>query len=211
MARLDRILHFQGYVSPHIFLLGRCYRKVRYQPEDDGLKLVRGNAVPVGRMSHSERRHFLLQFHLVPSQDRRLLGYMFNARQRLFVMDGVKAYVNGRAKSVEVVGNLMKDEEEKKRLKEACASLGKKESRALLNKYMPHFRFAGKDISYLIFCFLAFSIFLPIRLFVYVPSSQQFITSRYSGSSSSVGCAACCYYFAHCLSLLLGDRCWFRD
>lgn len=115
---------------PHVFMLGRWYKK---HP---------------GRLSQKMRHHLLHQFTLTPAQDRRLLAYLFDKKQRIEVLDGVKAYVGGTRRSLEVIEELLDNLDERKRLERACKHPTSPGSRELLNKYMPHLRFASKDVSY---------------------------------------------------------------
>ena len=81
---------------PHVFMLGKSYNK------------------PVGRLNHEEGMHLLNQFTLVPSRDRRLLGFLFDMMQRIKVMDGVKAHVNGSRKSLKTITDLLHSEDAQK-------------------------------------------------------------------------------------------------
>ena len=74
-----------------------------------------------GRLSHKMRIHLLHQFTLAAARDRRLLAYLFDMKQRIGVMDGVKAHVNGSRKSLETIEALLVDPKKRAELQEAYA------------------------------------------------------------------------------------------
>jgi hypothetical protein len=74
---------------PQIFLLGRAYARAP------------------GNLSSDQRFHLLNQFHMTPSRDRRLLGFLFDVRQRAQVMNGVKARVEGNKTSIKHITALL--------------------------------------------------------------------------------------------------------
>ena len=115
---------------PHVFMKGVSYKK------------------PVGRLTHKERFHLLNQFTLVPSQDRRLLGFLFDMLQRIRIMDGVKAHVVSSRKSLRVIEALLTDPEARAELKKACDNPDDPASRKLLDKYLPHLKFASQNVPY---------------------------------------------------------------
>ena len=115
---------------PHIFMLGSAYGR------------------PISRLSSKQRYHLLSQYHLIPCRDRRLLGYIFDVTQRIRVMDGVKAYVNGDSASVSMIYDLLDKEEDRRALKQACQNIKKAKSQKLIRKYMRHLRFAGANVTY---------------------------------------------------------------
>lgn len=119
-----------GTTFPHVFMRGTTYNK------------------PVGRLSHKERFHLLNQFTQVPSQDRRLLGFLFDMMQRIRIMDGVKAHVISSRKSLRVIEELLTSTEARAKLKKACDDPDSPSSKALLNKYLPHLRFASRNVPY---------------------------------------------------------------
>jgi len=115
---------------PHVFMLGKAYGR------------------PIGRLTHEERFHLLNQFTLVPATDRRLLGFLFDIMQRMRVIDGVKAYVEGNNWALQVVQQILEDPMERQLLQEAVRFPHTEAARQLLHKYMVHLRFAGKDVAY---------------------------------------------------------------
>lgn len=115
---------------PHVFLLGKAYGR------------------PAGRLGQEARFHLLNQFTNVPGTDRRLLGFLFDVKQRIAVMDGVKNYVDGSAGSIKELQNLLERPEEKAKLKEALANPYRESSKKLRRTYLRYLRFAGKDVSY---------------------------------------------------------------
>lgn len=115
---------------PHVFMLGKAYQR---HP---------------GRLSRKMRHHLLHQFTLCPATDRRLLAYLFDHKQRISVMDGVKAYVNGKRKSLDTIEALLQDTEKKKELIHACENPYDEGHWKLIKKYMPHLRFASNDVQY---------------------------------------------------------------
>ena len=119
-----------GTTFPHVFMKGISYDK------------------PVGRLSHKERFHLLNQFSLVPSQDRRLLGFLFDMLQRIRVMDGVKAHVISSRKSLRTIETLLTSPSARADLKTACENPDLPKSRGLLNKYLPHLKFASQNVPY---------------------------------------------------------------
>lgn len=115
---------------PHIFLFGKAYGR------------------PVGRLSIPQRNHLLRQFTLIPSQDRRLLGYMFDALKRFQAVKGVNAHVHQSNESIQVIDNLLASAEEQKTLQIAIKNPNTNLGRKVLKKYAKHVRFAGKEIAY---------------------------------------------------------------
>ncbi len=115
---------------PHIFMTGKAYNKC------------------IGRLNHQERFHLLNQFTLVPAQDRRLLGFLFDMLQRMRIMDGVKAYVNSSAASIETVETLFDDTNARMELKTACENPDLPSSKTILQKYLPHLKFASRNVPY---------------------------------------------------------------
>ena len=115
---------------PHIFLFGKAYGR------------------PVGWLSEGQRNHLLHQFTLIPSRDRRLLGYMFDTLKRFQVVTGVNAYVENKKDSVKFVQTLLTDEREQEALQKAIKNPNTQESIKMINKYYGHVKFVGKDISY---------------------------------------------------------------
>ncbi|CAB9503076.1 Inherit from KOG: DNA helicase [Seminavis robusta] len=115
---------------PHIFMLGVAYKKAP------------------GRLSHDERNHLLNQFHNMPSRDRRLQGYLFDLMMKSKVFDGVKGHVNNSRRAIDTVRKLLHDKKDRSDLKSAIQFPYTKRAKEILNKYLPHFKFASKNISY---------------------------------------------------------------
>jgi len=115
---------------PQVFMLGRAYSR---QP---------------GRLSSDQRTHLLNQFHMVPSKDRRLLGFLFDIRQRSQVMDGVKAHVEGSRDSIVHITGLLKRPEERAKLKHAIQNPNTGSAKKILNKYLKHLIFSSKSVNY---------------------------------------------------------------
>ena len=78
-----------GTAFPHVFLLGHAYKRAP------------------GSLSVAQRSHLLHQFHLTPSRDRRLMGFLFDVQQRSLVIKGVKAHVDNNKRSIQVFKELM--------------------------------------------------------------------------------------------------------
>lgn len=115
---------------PHVFVLGSCIHK---HP---------------GRFNYRERCHLLHQYSMVPASDSRLIGYLFDMKQRIAVMDGVKAHVNGSRRSLELIEQLLQNRERRLELEEACLHPEKVENWELLKGYLEHLRFASSDVAY---------------------------------------------------------------
>ncbi|CAB9509762.1 Inherit from euNOG: Conserved hypothetical protein [Seminavis robusta] len=116
---------------PHIFMLGVAYKR---QP---------------GRLSTAQRSHLLNQFHQCTAKDRRLLGFFFDVGQRQQVVDGVKSHVEGNRKSLKVIAELLNNgNSERERLKSAIQFPYTRESKRVLNRYLPHLLFPSKSIPY---------------------------------------------------------------
>jgi hypothetical protein len=115
---------------PQVFLLGTAYGR---EP---------------GRLSCDQRSHLLNQFHMVPAKDRRLLGFLFDVKQRFQVMDGVKAHVEGSRGSIIQITKLIKQPAERAKLKHAINNPNTSSAKQLLNKYLKHLLFSCKDVSY---------------------------------------------------------------
>lgn len=115
---------------PHIFLTGKFYDK------------------QIGRLTQEQMNHLLSQGDARAAQDRRLLGFLYDAKVRLEVVQGVKAHVNGNVNSLEVLGELLEKREHQESLRKAAKDPNSKESKRLFQKYIPHFHFASKNINY---------------------------------------------------------------
>jgi hypothetical protein len=115
---------------PHVFMFGKAYGRL------------------IGRLSQDQRIHLLSQFNCIPSQDRRLLAYMFDMLQRMRVFDGVKAYVNGNRDSLKAIHELLQDEQKRLELRRACEDPKEPQNKRLLESYYAHLKFAGINIPY---------------------------------------------------------------
>ena len=115
---------------PNVFMLGTVYGKAP------------------GCLTTAMRSHLLNQFHLVPAKDRRLLGFLFDVRQRQQVMKGVKAHVEGNKDSIKAITNLLRDPRERQSLKDAIAKPYASSSKQVLRKYIRHLVISSKDVAY---------------------------------------------------------------
>ena len=115
---------------PHVFMLGTAYKK------------------SPGGLSDTQRFHLLNQFHSVPSKDRRLMGFLFDVRQRQKVMNGVKAHVQSNKRALSVFGSLLTNKEDQHKLREAIRLPYTNDAKRTLKKYLSHLQFSSKDISY---------------------------------------------------------------
>ena len=115
---------------PHIFMLGKAY------------------GTSIAGLSSAQRYHLLHQFHLVPAQDRRLLGFLVDVMQRMKVMRSVKSCVEGSRYAIETIQNLLQNQQERKLLLEAIRFPYTPGAKALKEKYLSVLRFAGKNVSY---------------------------------------------------------------
>jgi hypothetical protein len=102
----------------------------------------------IGTFTHEQKNFLLKQYTAVPAKNRRLLFYLFDTNKRYKSVCGVNAFVKRDRRSVEALGDLVGDVVERSAIKRACENPDARESKALLRKYLKHFRFAGKDISY---------------------------------------------------------------
>jgi len=115
---------------PHVFMLGSAYHR------------------QVGRLRHGARFHLLNQFTLVPAQDRRLLGFLYDVMLRMKVFDGVKSYVEGNNRAIQCFRDLLEHNEKKVQLLQAVSFPFGENAKGLIQKYMTHLRFAGKEVPY---------------------------------------------------------------
>lgn len=115
-------------------------------PHDFMLGVAHGKSV--GSFTQVHQQHLLNQFTLVPAHDRRLLGFLFDAMQRVKVVQGVEAHVECNEHALNVVGDLLNDPEERKKLKEAIERPGSELSKKVLRKCLSVLRFAGKDVAH---------------------------------------------------------------
>ena len=115
---------------PHVFMLGKGYGRAP------------------GQLNRDNRHHLLKQFTLVPAQDRRLMGFLFDVLQRTRVMKGVNAYVDDNKHAMETIQNLLQHPEERVKLLQAIKTPECQSSKQILNKYLTVLKFAGKDIPY---------------------------------------------------------------
>ena len=115
---------------PTVFPLGAAYSK------------------PVSRLSSNERNHLLRQFSNIPACNRRLLFYFFDTIKRNKVACGVSAYVSNDSRSIDVIKRLVESKQEKEEITKAIHNPNSIMAKKVLQKYMKHLRFAGKDVSY---------------------------------------------------------------
>lgn len=119
-----------GTAFPHVFMLGRAYKRAP------------------GSLSVAQRSHLLNQFHLTPSKDRRLMGFLFDVQQRSHVIKGVKAHVESNKKSIRVFKELMASDTLRAELRQAVKFPFSHSSKKLLRKYLSHLQFSSKNVSY---------------------------------------------------------------
>jgi hypothetical protein len=115
---------------PTVFPLGVAYSK------------------PIFKLSSIERNHLLRQFSNIPASTRRLLFYIYDTKKRNSVACGVNAYVNKDHRSVDAIKNAIENPEEKNQIRKAIANPNTTLAKNVLQKYIKHLRFAGKDVSY---------------------------------------------------------------
>lgn len=115
---------------PHVFMLGQAY------------------SVQPGSLSVEKRKHLLNQFHLTPSKDRRLLGFLFDVQQRLQVINGVKAHVEGNRKAIKLFRDLMDSDTERQLLRKAVEFPHSQSSKKILRKYLSHLQYSSRRVSY---------------------------------------------------------------
>ena len=115
---------------PHVFMRGQAFDR------------------PPGKLSKTQRRHMLDQFTLVAAKDRRLICYLCDSLLRFEAICGVNASLKNDPHAAAAIRELLESPEEQGRLKAAIDNPDTKDSMRLLRKYLPHLRFAGKDISY---------------------------------------------------------------
>ena len=101
-----------------------------------------------GTFSFDQKNHLLKQYTAIPAKNRRLLFYLFDTIKRYKSICGVNAYVKRDRQSVKALGALIGDAFERSTIKRAAKNPDDAESKAVLNKYLKHLRFAGKDIAY---------------------------------------------------------------
>jgi hypothetical protein len=130
LSDFDNLDKGLGTSFPHIFMLGTAYKK------------------SPGGLSSAQRSHLLNQFHSVPSKDRRLMGFLFDVRQRQKVMLGVKAHVQSNKRALGIFGSLLNNKEDQQRLQTAIRLPYTTEAKRTLKKYLSHLQFSSKDISY---------------------------------------------------------------
>ena len=115
---------------PHVFLFGKAHGR------------------PTPNMNVSQRNHLLHQFTLRPSQDRRLLGFLFDTMQRNRVIQGVAACVDSNNQSLRVLRKLLNSRKERKKLKDAMESPHLLVSKRLLEKCLNLLKCVGRDVPY---------------------------------------------------------------
>ena len=98
--------------------------------------------------SVAQRSHLLNQFHLSPSKDRRLMGFLFDVQQRSHVIKGVKAHVESNKGSIRVFKELMASDTLRAELRQAVKFSFSHSSKKLLRKYLSHLQFSSKNVSY---------------------------------------------------------------
>ena len=115
---------------PHIFMLGKAYGRCP------------------GQLSVQQRRHLLTQFHMNPSKDRRLLGFLFDIHQRHEVFHGVKAHLKSNRTALKVFHELITSNLARVELKKALDYPYTLTARRTLRKCISHLQFASKEVSY---------------------------------------------------------------
>ena len=115
---------------PTIFTLGKAYGK------------------SAGSIYLPQRLHLLQQFTNVAAQDRRFLGFLFDAMQRARVCQTVKGVVDRRPAALNGIAALLDDPKERDALQEAIKHPKREKSKKMLQKYLSYLRFVGGDIPY---------------------------------------------------------------
>jgi hypothetical protein len=123
----DKLL---GATFPHVFLLGKAYKR------------------SVGSLSVTQRNHLLKQFTNVPASNRRLLGYLQDAKKRHQVLQGVKGQIYGNAKAVRKVMDMLNDGKTKQLFVNAKENPGSPMAKNLIKELLPLLNVSGRDVSY---------------------------------------------------------------
>jgi hypothetical protein len=123
----DKLL---GATFPHVFLLGKAYKR------------------SVGSLSVTQRNHLLKQFTNVPASNRRLLGYLQDAKKRHQVLQGVKGQIYGNAKAVRKVMDMLKNGKTKQLFVNAKENPGSPIAKNLIKELLPLLNVSGRDVSY---------------------------------------------------------------
>ena len=104
--------------------------------------------VPRNKFNALTRRHLLFQHEKVASSDKRLLGYLFDVKNRRTVCQQMSAQVKGNRKSIAKVKQLINDPEFSQRLAHAIDNPTGGDAKQLLNDILPCLTFAGRKQTY---------------------------------------------------------------
>ena len=74
---------------PCVFPLGSCFKR------------------SAGNLNNEQLNHLLKQFHMIPSKDKRLLGYLADIRRRSEVIKKAKMKITSNENSIELVNDFL--------------------------------------------------------------------------------------------------------
>ena len=90
----------------------------------------------------------LNKFTCHAAQDRCLIGYLHDVRQRFQTIYGARAHVKSNQKAAEIFSKLCDNSEERAQLKWVIENSTDNEASKIFAKYVPHLEFAGCQVSY---------------------------------------------------------------
>jgi hypothetical protein len=115
---------------PTVFLFGSAY------------------GVAFGKLNTRQRDHLFHQYTRIPSMNRRLLLYLFDALMRFRAITGVNAHVQNSKAALAAIRNLSENKQERIRLAQAKKYPKSEHAKKFLRKYTPHLEFLGLNTSY---------------------------------------------------------------
>ena len=115
---------------PTVFLFGSAY------------------GVPFGKLNTRQRDHLFHQYTRIPSTNRRLLLYLFDALMRFRAITGVNAHVQHSRSAISAIRNLSENKEERVRLAQAKKYPKSEHAKKFLQRYTPHLQFSGLNTAY---------------------------------------------------------------
>ena len=130
MNEFDASDYLLGSAFPHIFLLGFAYAK------------------KMCNLNTTEINHLLKQFTNIPSQNRRLLGYLQDVKKRFGVISGVKLQVKGKQKTIEMVKALLDSAEHQNMFQEAMKYPNGPLAKQVMHKMLPLLNITGGAVPY---------------------------------------------------------------
>ena len=85
---------------------------------------------------------------MVPSRDRRLTSYLGECFIRHKSIFGVNVYVDKHPRAKDAIENLMTNDVERRNLITAIRNPESEDAKRMYNKYKPHLKFAGRNVSH---------------------------------------------------------------